>query len=229
MKNPTLSAKPRKLAGRKVKTLRNKGILPANMYGKGIKSQSLELAFTDFEKVYKQTGETGLVELVISGKKSPVLIHNVQTDPVTDNILHADFLKVNLKEKVSTEVPVELIGESTAEKQGLGTVVQYIDEIEVEALPTDLPEKFEIDLSSLLEVNDTFSVKDLAFEKKKVTIKVETDEIIVKVEPPRKEEEEPPPAEEEVVEEVIEGEEEPEKEKETEKPEEKKEETKKEE
>lgn len=202
MNTVKLKAEKRIILGRKVKTLRKQGIFPANIYGKAVKSQAIQLKLSDFEKVFREVGETGLVELVVGPKKVPVLVHNVQTDPVTDALIHADFLQVDLKEKVTAQVPVELTGESPAEKQGLGTVVKHVEEIEVEALPTDLPEKFEIDLSILTEVDQSISVGDMKVDKKKVEIKVEPERILVKVEPLRKEEEEEVPKEE-----AIEGEE----------------------
>jgi large subunit ribosomal protein L25 len=200
MQKLKLVAEKRKIFGRKVKSLRREGILPANIYGRKVKSLAIQVPLIEFEKVYQRVGETGLVEVNIGKTKRPVLIHNVQVDPVTDAPVHVDFLQVDLKEKVTAAVPIEVRGESPTEKQGLGTVVQYIDEIEVEALPTDLPEKFELDLSSLVEVDQTIQVKDLKIDKK-VEIKAEPEQILVKIEPPRKVEEAPPPKEEEVVEE----------------------------
>jgi large subunit ribosomal protein L25 len=120
-----------------------------------------------------------------------VLIHHIQEDPVTDKAIHIDFLQVDLKEKVTAQVPIELLGESPAEKEGKGVVVQQIDEIEVEALPGDLPEKFEIDLSSLVNEDDSVYIKDIKVDAKKVSIKNEADQIIVKVEQAKKEEEAP--------------------------------------
>jgi len=203
MQKNTLKAEKRKVLGRKVKKLRREGVLPANIYGKKIKSLSIKFPVVDFEKVYKAAGETGIVEVAIGKQKRSVLISNVQLDPVTDKPLHVDFHQVDLKEKTTADVPIELIGESPAEKQGLGTVVQSINEIEVEALPKDLPDKFEIDLSKLAKVDQTVQIKDLVVDTKKVKILAEAEQIVVKVEPPRKEEEvAPPPPEEEVAEEA---------------------------
>src|SRR3989344_2904957 len=187
-----LKAEKRSIEGRKVKKLRSEGILPANIFGKKVKSQSVQVNLAEFQKVYKEVGETGLVELQGNGEKRPVLIHNLQLDPVSDSALHVDFLQVDLKSKVTAQIPVELVGEAPAEKQGLGTVVQYIDEIEVEALPTDLPEKFEMDISGFTEVDQTFYLKDLKFDKVKVEIKDDLEKIIAKVEPPKEEKEEVP-------------------------------------
>ncbi|MFC1626043.1 50S ribosomal protein L25 [Patescibacteria group bacterium] len=201
MDKQVLKADKRKITGRKVKSLRKEGILPANIYGKKVKSLAIQVDSKEFEKVFAATGETGIVEIQVGNEKKPSLIHNAQKDPVSDLFIHVDFLQVDLKEKVEAEVAVELIGESSVEKQGLGTVVQYINEVEVEALPADLPDKFTIDISTLTKVDQTVMVKDLKIDKDKVEIKDSADGIIVKVEPPQKVEEEAPP-------EPVEGEEE---------------------
>ncbi len=209
MKKYKLSAEKRTVLGRKVKKIRKEGSLPANIYGKKVKSQAVVVKEKEFAKVFKEAGETSIIELMLGKVKKPVLIHNVQTDPVSDMPLHVDFHQVDLKEKVMANVPVEVLGEAPAEKQGLGTMVQYIDEIDVEALPAELPEKFEVDISGLEEVNAAIFVKDLKYDKKKIEIKLDDEEVVVKIEPLRKEEEVAPPAEEEVVgeEEEKEGEE----------------------
>ncbi len=207
MQKHTLKAEKRKVLGRKVKSLRREGVLPANVYGKKVKSLAIQVKTKDFNQVYQKARETGIVELVIGKTKKPSLIQNIQLDPVSDMPLHIDFFQVDLKEKVTAAIPLELIGESPAEKSGLGTVVQYVNEVEVEALPTNLPEKFEVDLSKLTEVDQTVSVKDLTVDAKKVEVKADLEQVLVKVEPPRKEEEEVAPPAEEVAEEV-EGEEE---------------------
>ena len=203
MNKTTLEAKVRKITGRKVKTLRKEGLIPANIYGKKVKSQAIQVMALDFKKAYEEAGETGLISLKVQGEKGKaedraVLVSNVQIDPLSDAAVHVDFRQVDLKEKVTASVPVELVGESPAEKGSLGTVVQYIDEIEVEALPTDLPEKFEVDASGLTEVDQAVFVSDLKYDKAKVEIKNDSGEIVVKVEPPQKEEVVAAPVTEEV-------------------------------
>jgi len=212
MSKQTLKAKKRKVFGRKVKRLRDDGILPANIYGKKVKSEAIKVSLSDFVKTFEKAGETGLVELILNGdskkaSKRTVLIHNVQIDPVTDTPIHADFLQVDLKEKVTASVPIEVVGESPAEKSGKGTVVQQIDEVEIEALPGDLPEKFIVEISSLSEVDQSIVIKDLNVDTKKIEVKEGLEQIIVKVEPVRKEEEEVvAPSEEAEVDEVEAGE-----------------------
>ena len=190
----TLKADVRKILGRKVKNVRKEGFLPGNISGKKIKSEAVQVTLKDFERIYKEVGETGLLTLEVGKVEKPVLIHNLQVNPVSETPVHVDFLQVDLKEKVEAEVPVELTGESPAEKQAIGTVVQYINEIKVEALPMDLPEKFIVDTSELAEVDQSILVKDLKVDRSKVDIKTGQDEIVVKVEPPQKEEVVAPPA-----------------------------------
>ena len=189
-----LKVEARSVTGRKVKTLRKEGFLPGNVFGKGLKSEAIQLSLKDFEKVYKEAGETGLIELKIGTKTRPVLVSNLQINPVSDLPIHVDFRQVDLKEKVAAKVAVEMEGEAPAEKSGVGTAVLYINEIEVEALPTDLPDKFSVDISALAEVDQAILIKDLKVDRTKVTLKAEEETIVVKVEPPQKEEVVAPPA-----------------------------------
>ena len=188
MDKVVLKSQDRKVTGRKVKNLRKVGLLPGVIYGKDIKSIPVAVEFREFEKVYEKAGETSIVELVLGSSKKPVLIHNVQRNPVTDQPVHADFLQVNLKVEVNATVPIEVIGESPAQKSGLGTIVLQLGEIEVRALPLNLPDKFIVDVSLLEEVDQAILVKDLKYEKTKVEVKTEPNQIVVKVEPPQKEE-----------------------------------------
>ncbi len=188
-----LKAEKRTITGRKVKRLRSEGILPANIYGKKVKSVSIQVDKSSFVSVFEEAGETGIIELALGSETRPVLVHSVQIDPVTDEPIHVDFFQVNLKEKVTANVPLELVGEAPAEKQKLGTLVQQLDEIEVEALPMDLPDKFEVDVSGLTEVDSMVTVADLKTDSK-VEVINDKEQIIAKIEALR-EEEEPMPSE----------------------------------
>ena len=167
MLNPKLKVEKREILGRKIKQLRREGILPANIYGKKVKSQAVQVGLKEFEKVYADTGETGIVDLVVGkGKTRSVLIHNVQIHPVTDQFLHADFRQVVLTEKVKADIPVEVVGESPAVKDKKGILLTILDEIEIEALPADLLDKIEVDVSQLTEVDQEIKVSDLKLAKK---------------------------------------------------------------
>jgi large subunit ribosomal protein L25 len=201
---PKLTLEKRKITGRKVKVLRREGILPANIYGKDIKSLAVQLNLKSFLPVFKEVGETGLVELKIAGetKTRPILIHNVQVNPLSDQPIHVDFYQVDLKKKVTTEVPIELVSEAPAVTQKIGILIQPLTEVEVEALPTELPDKFEVDISSLKKIDNAVTVADLKIPEG-VKILTSQNEILAKIEPPAKEEVvAPPPVEEVPVEEV---------------------------
>jgi large subunit ribosomal protein L25 len=188
-----LAVEKRSLFGRKVKKLRKEGILPANIYGKDFKSVSVQLPLDEFKKALSAVGETGIVGLKLNGQTIPALIHHVQFDPTNEQPLHADFLKVNFAEKVTATVPIEFVGESPAEKSGEGVVVRQMNEVEVEALPTDLPDKIAVDISSLATVNSSIKVEDLPIDRSKIEIKANPEQIVVNVAPPTKEEAPSPP------------------------------------
>lgn len=195
-----LEAKKRDVVGKKVKQLRRQGVLPGNVFGKGVKSISVQVPVAELLKVYKTAGETHLVELKVDGAVHNVLFHNLQLDPATDAPLHADFQAVSLKEKITATVPINLVGESPAEKEKIGILVQQLSEVEVEALPTDLPDHLEANVLTLAAVGDALHVKNLKFDASKVTIKAEDlEKIVAKVEPPAKEEVVAPPTAAEAV------------------------------
>jgi large subunit ribosomal protein L25 len=163
MKKHTLTAQSRDTFGRKVKKLRVEGMIPATVYGKKSKSASLTVDAANFAKTYAEAGETGLVELSVGdGLTRHVLVHHVQKHPVTGAILHVEFHEVDLKEKVHANVPVVLVGESPAVSEKRGVLLSILDEVEVEALPTDLVEHIEVDVSVLSGVGQEVKVKDLA-------------------------------------------------------------------
>ena len=188
-KSHTLLAEKRTVVGKKVKQLRDKDLLPGNIYGKSIKSQAVQVALKDFQTVYHEVGETGLVELSISGEKKShhVLIHHPQQHPVTSQFLHVDLHEVDLTEKMRVQVPVELVGESLAAEKAIGVLLQLTDEVEVEALPTDLPEKIEVDINNLKEVDDMIKVSDIK-AKAGYTITEDPETVIVRINPLEKEE-----------------------------------------
>ena len=179
MKRESLKVEKRKILGKKVKKLRRDGITPANVYGKDIKSQAVQLPAKDFMAVFAKSGETGLVDLELDGKTIPVLIQNVYKD-YRGNILHADFFKVNLKEKVKANIPIETVGEPKAVVDKIGILMNIISEVEVEALPTDLPEKIEVSVEHLANIGNQITVGDL---KAPQGVKVLTDagQIVAKI------------------------------------------------
>ncbi len=179
MKRFKLTAESRKITGKQVKKLRREGILPANVYGKDIKSQSLQLPQGEFDKVYKEAGETGVVDLSVGKDTIPVLIHNLHKD-FRNRVLHADFFKVNLKEKVKTMVPIEIIGEPNAVTEKIGLLEKITSEVEVEALPTELPEKIEVNVENLANIDDQIIVEQLT-KPEGVEILTDANLVVVKI------------------------------------------------
>lgn len=199
MTKHVLVCQPRKITGRKVKTLRRQGIIPANLFGKNQKSVDLQVDHKQFQTAFTKVGESSLLYLQVEGEKEtrPVFVSQVTPHPVTDQVLHVVFRQVDLKEKVTAPVPVLLTGEAPAEKDKLGILVQQTNEVEVEALPADMPENITLDVSGLTEVDASLTVADI---KTKATYKILTDAdtIIVKIEPLAAEEKEEAPAPAEV-------------------------------
>src|SRR3989338_4894073 len=169
----------RTVFGGQVRALRNSGYVPAVLYGKGQEALSLQVAAKDFGRVFKEAGESTLVYVNVDGKVYPTIIHDVSKDPLTDGILHADFYKVRLDEKIKTNVPVVFVSESPAVKELGGIFIRNVNELEVEALPQDLPHEFAIDISSLKSFGDQILVKDIDLG---TNVKVEADaEMIVAI------------------------------------------------
>jgi len=181
MKQHSLTVTTRDTVGsRRVNVLRNQGFVPATVYGKGVENHTVQVKLDDFIRVFKETGETGLIKLTLNGKEHPVLIKNVQKHPVKGTYIHVEFHEVNLREKIKANVPVECIGESEAVKEKLGLLLQIVNELEVEALPTDLPEKIEIDVSRLAQVDQSVFVKDIPAIPY-VEILTDPEQIVVKI------------------------------------------------
>ena len=161
MKHPLLVAEERTILGKKVKKLRREGLLPVNVYGKGVPSTSLQVKLHEFQDVYKQVGETSLLDLKYGDVTKPVLIKSLQLDYKTFTPLHVDFYQVNLKEKIKTMVPVVLAGEAQAVKDNAGVLLQQLSDVEIEALPEGLPENIEVSVENLAAVGDQITVGDL--------------------------------------------------------------------
>jgi len=180
MKKSSLNAQKRTLIGRKVKQLRKRGQLPASVYGKKVASISITVGIEDFERVFSEAGETGLVELQINNQTHPVLIKNIQLHPVNGKPLHIDFYQVDLKEKVKARVPLKIISAAPAVEQKIGVLLQLLDELEVEALPTNLPEHIEVDISRLEKIDDVIKVGDLVLPSD-VLVLSDKDQELVKI------------------------------------------------
>lgn len=176
-----LKASTRALVGKRSRRLHREGKLSAVVYGHENGSTPLVLDRLEFQKVFTKSGRTHLLDLVIDDSKTEkVLIREIQTHPRRQGPIHVDFYQVNLQEKIRVEVPVHLTGESAAVKRGDADVNQPIHTLEVECLPTSIPEGFEVDLTPLAEIDDGFRVSELDVPKG-VTVLADPDELIVKI------------------------------------------------
>lgn len=193
-----------KKQNKKNKQLRREGLVPANMYQAGKESLALEINNISFLKLIRNLSDNALVYLQVEGEKGeyPVLIDDLQYDVYGKNLLHVVFRKVNLAEKITAYIPVELIGELDVEN---GVLVLVKDSIEVEALPTNLPEKFEVDQSKFTAVGDQFTMAELNFDASKVSLilaeEEKPEEVVVALVQEKAEE-----VEEEVTDELVEPE-----------------------
>ncbi len=160
MEKLVLDSIPREI-GLKLRTLRLASRVPAVVYGHGISPVHVSVQSSEFLKLYRKAGGTHLVDLVLDGKKTTVLIHETQKHPVTGVFLHIDFFAVSAKEKIHVEIPVSLIGKSQAVVEG-AEVIQNLHMIDVKVLPGDLIDIIEIDLALLVKVGDVIHVSDIA-------------------------------------------------------------------
>ena len=189
----------RNVLGKKVKNLRNDGIIPANVYGKGIDSIAVQLPYTIARKMMNQEGVNGFIDLDINGESSsrPVIIRSISRHPVSRNLEHIDFLQVDKSIKIQASIPFVFIGDSPAVIDNHAVLLNGIDSLQVSALPSDLPKSIEVSIDTLIEFDDSVFVSDLSIDKS-IEIISPDDSLIVKASAPRV-------VEEAVVDEVDEG------------------------
>lgn len=175
-----LKAEKREIMGGKVHALRTAGLIPAELYGQGSENEHLTVNEKEFVKVFKEAGESTVITLVVGSKKIPALIYDVKLDSISDKVLHIDFYLVNMNEEIETEVALEFVGESPAVKSEGGVLVKSMHEIEVRALPANLPHGIEVDLSKLVSIHDSIHVKDIVV-KSGVKLLADADAVIATV------------------------------------------------
>lgn len=183
-----LKAQSREDVGKKLKSLRQKGIIPAVVYGSGHKPISIQVDYKEFGKIFEQAGESTLIKLRVGNEVKNVLIHDIAKDPVSGRFIHVDFYHVRMDKAIKAEVPLIFTGEAPAVKALEGVLIKNITEVEVEALPKDLPHEIKIDISGLDSFDKHIRAKDLILPSG-VKIDLDPDEVIVSVMPPRAEEE----------------------------------------
>lgn len=187
MADITLSVTPReKVSSTKLVAARKAGKVPAVMYGNKGVPQMLWVDFLTFSKVFAVAGESSIISLLIDGKKSSVIVQDLDHDAMTNRISHIDFFEVSMNEELEAHIPLEFVGEAPAVREMGGVLVKTLEEVTVSCLPKDLPHTLSIDLTTLTDFSTHIQVKDLVLPK---GVKVLTDELttIVLVEAPRTE------------------------------------------
>jgi len=186
MARKELTVEPRQITGKKVAQLRREGILPANVYGKGLESVSLQIGSEDLLHTIKTMTANEVLDLKIAGESAarPVIIQKVQRHPLNSAILHADFYQVSLRDKMRAEVPITMVGKSDAVETYNGVLMTGVETLTIEALPLDLPTHFEVDISALANLEDALYVRDIAIPAN-LTVHTDPDVVVVKVASPR--------------------------------------------
>jgi large subunit ribosomal protein L25 len=156
----------------KLSTIRSNGMVPAVVYGARVENTMISVSSTLFTKILKVAGESSTIVLEIAGDKEKdlptkvdVLIHDLQVDPIKGFPVHIDFLAIDMNKTIEVTIPLEFTGLAKAEKDGLGTLVKALHEIEIEALPKDLPHSITVDVTNLATLEDQIHAKDLILPK----------------------------------------------------------------
>ena len=184
-----LSAKKRDLLRKKNKILRKEGLLPAVLYSsessRGDKEVlNLTLRTDEFKKVYKEAGTSALVKLSVDeGKKTNILISDIQIDPITLLPIHVSLFEVDMKEEIETDIPVNLINNDDHDlvKSGEGIIILLQTTIPVKCLPANLPPEFIVDAAQLKAVGDVIKISDMNVDRTKVEILLDAENPVVKL------------------------------------------------
>ncbi len=178
MEKLVIQATRRSVTGKKVGALRRDGKLPGILYGYQIDSTPILMELREASRVLAHASSSQLITINLDGKEFATLVREKQRDFIKGTLLHVDFQVVSLTEKIRTSVGIELSGTSPAVKDFNGVIVQELDEVEVEALPQDLPDKFVVDISGLTKIGDAVFVRDLNVPSS-IEILNEPDEVVV--------------------------------------------------
>lgn len=182
--------------------LRQKGFIPAVIYGHKMKTLPVFLSELEFTRIYRRlAGRQTMLELTVLAENEESryqgFLQDIQQNPLSDRFLHLDFHRIQTTEAIRMAIPIELVGEAPGEKMG-GIVDQLLREVEVEALPSDLPEKFTVDISSL-QIGDAVSVAELVKDEKVKMLTPLNESVVTILAPKKVEETAPPEAAEEII------------------------------
>lgn len=156
-----LTLSKRDLTGKKVKSMRNNGMVPASIYGPKQNSLNLQLDEKEFANVFKKAGYNNLIEVEVDGEKSFALIKEVQKDPIKGDIWHVSLYAVDMNKQINAEIPLIFVGLSPAVKNNIGILVNSMSHLTVRCLPKDLPSDITLDVSTLAQVGDAIKISDI--------------------------------------------------------------------
>ncbi len=157
--NYALKVMTRSDSGKKTRVT---GMVPAVVYGAGGKAESIAIDAATFNKLYKQAGNSSLVDLQLNDTDAgKVIIQEVQLDPVSDRVIHVDFRRIDMNKTMTAPVGLRFVGEAPVVKAQGGTLVMSLQTVEVECLPKDLVSHIDVELSGLTSFEDIIKVKDL--------------------------------------------------------------------
>jgi large subunit ribosomal protein L25 len=182
----TYAAEPRLLLGKAVSRLRREGVLPANIYGRGLPSSAVQIATRDVRTLLHEHGINTLINLQVAGEGQPrsVVVRKVQRHPVSHQLEHVDFYQVDLERAIQGPVPVVLVGEAPAVHTYRALLLQGADTVVVEALPAQMPAHIELSVEGLTEVDSTATVADLQLPPG-VTVITAPDVVLAQISRPR--------------------------------------------
>ena len=166
MADIVLPAEPRKIVGKQVKTLRREGKVPVILYGHARQPLSLQVVERELRKTLKQAGGHRLITLKVDGQQFMSLARDVQQHPLTRSILHVDFQEVVMSERIMVNVPLHFNGESPAVRTGLGVLIRSRESVQTEALPGDIIDSIDVDLTLLTQAGQAIHVSDLKVPEK---------------------------------------------------------------
>ncbi len=166
MEKILVDAEKREVIGKKVKVLRRDGLLPAVIYGHGIGDTAIALNHKTTSRTLAKAESSSLITVILDGKEYPTLVREKQWDYIKRSLLHVDFQVVSMTEKVAAMVRVELVGTAPAVSDFGAILISGLNEVEIEALPADLPESLEVDVSGLEKIGDTVLIRDLELSDK---------------------------------------------------------------
>lgn len=182
----TLKLERREITGKKVKRLRRAGIIPAHVYGADIQPASLQVEERELNRLLPQVGANIPVSVEYDGQdgENICFVREVQRHPVSDEIIHVDFMRVDVTRAVSAEVPLALVGTSAAVAQMAGTMLQSLQTLLIEALPMNMPAEIPVDISVLADLDSSLSVRDITVPGD-VTVLNDPDDAVIRVAAPR--------------------------------------------